>query len=170
MTALPRRTCSLPAAATSIGIACLIATPAGAQLKSEKVLSYEAAKIIATTAVETCTAKGFRVSATVVNRYGDTIAQLRGDGASPHTMENSRRKAYTANSFRQPTAEWAKSLDSDITRRQQATLPHVIGIAGGLPIKVGDEVVGGAGVSGSPGGNDEPCVQAGLDKAKDLLR
>jgi hypothetical protein len=35
-------------------IACLSAVTAHAQLKTEKALSYEAAKVIATTAVETC--------------------------------------------------------------------------------------------------------------------
>jgi hypothetical protein len=31
-------------------------------------------------------------------------------------------------------------------------------------------VIGAAAVSSSPGGNDEPCVQAGLDKVKDMLK
>jgi uncharacterized protein GlcG (DUF336 family) len=151
--------------------AVFFVTPADAQLKTEKVLSYEAAKVIATTAVEACQAKGFHVSATIVNRDGDTIVQLRGDEARPHTMENSRRKAYTANTFRTDTAVYAKRLnDGDPVVRQQVTLPGVIAIPGGLPIKVGDDVVGAAAVSGSPGGNDEVCVQAGLDKAKDLLK
>jgi uncharacterized protein GlcG (DUF336 family) len=52
---------------------------------------------------------------------------------------------------------------------QQVTLPNIIAIPGGLPIKLGDEVVGGAGASGSPG-VDEPCVQAGLDKVADKLK
>lgn len=107
--------------------AFVFVAPADAQLKTEKVLSYEAAKIIATTAVETCQAKGFHVSATIVNRDGDTIAQLRGDEARPHTMENSRRKAYTANTFRTDTAVYAKRLnDGDPVVRQQVTLPGVI--------------------------------------------
>jgi Haem-degrading len=88
-----------------------------------------------------------------------------------HTVENSRRKAYTANTFRTDTAAYAKRLnDGDPVVRQQVTLPGVIAIGGGLPIKAADEVIGGAAISGSPGGNDEVCVQAGLDKAKDLLR
>jgi len=33
---------------------------------------------------------------------------LRGDNASPHTMENARRKAYTARSFRTSTTAYAK--------------------------------------------------------------
>jgi uncharacterized protein GlcG (DUF336 family) len=49
-------------------------------------------------------------------------------------------------------------------------LPGVIAIAGGLPIKAADDVIGGVAISGSPGGNDEVCVQVGLDKAKDLLK
>jgi uncharacterized protein GlcG (DUF336 family) len=52
---------------------------------------------------------------------------------------------------------------------QQVTLPSVIAILGGLPIKVGNEIVGGIGASGSPG-VDEQCVQAGLGKAADQLK
>jgi uncharacterized protein GlcG (DUF336 family) len=154
-----------------IGLVCVLAAPAHAEVKTEHVLSYEAAKIIATTAVESCTAKGYRVSATVVDRDGETVVQLRGDGARPHTMENSRRKAYTSNTFGVPSAAYAKRFaDGDAGVRQQVTLPNIIAISGALPIKVGDEIIGAAGVSGSPGGNDEPCVQAGLDKAADLLK
>lgn len=88
----------------------------------------------------------------------------------PHTLENARRKAYTALSFRVSTTDYAKRFaDNNPVVRQQVTLPNVIAIPGGLPIKVGDEVVGGAGASGSPG-VDEPCVQAGLDKAAEQLR
>ena len=154
-----------------LAAAGLWGSAADAQLKTQKVLSYDAAKLIASTAVEACLAKGFHVSAVVVDRDGETVALLRGDGAGPHTVENARRKAYTANSFKTDTASYAKRFaDNDPLVRQQVTLPSVIAIGGGLPIKVGDDIVGGAGVSGSPNGNDEPCVQAGLDKAKDLLQ
>jgi len=48
-------------------------------------------------------------------------------------------------------------------------LPNVIAIPGGLPVKLGDDVIAGVGVSGSPG-VDEPCVQDGLDKVTDQLK
>ena len=38
-----------------------------------------------------------------------------------------------------------------------------------MPIKVGNDVIGGVGLSGSPG-VDEPCVNAGIDKVKDQLQ
>ncbi len=44
-----------------------------------------------------------------------------------------------------------RSASDNPVVRQQVTLPSVIAIPGGLPIKVGNEVIGGAGASGSPG-------------------
>jgi uncharacterized protein GlcG (DUF336 family) len=85
-------------------------------------------------------------------------------------MENARRKAYTALSFRTPTSDYAKRYaDNNPVVHQQVTLPNVIAIPGGLPIKTGDEVIGGIGISGTPG-VDEACSQAGLDKVADQLK
>ena len=144
--------------------------PAHAQLLVHHDLPYAQALVIAQAAVASCAAKTYAVSVVVVDRAGETIVALRADNASPHTMENARRKAYTAMSFRVSTTEYAKRfVDNNPVVRQQVTLPNVIAIPGGLPIKAGDEVIGGVGASGSPG-VDEPCVQAGLDKVADQLK
>jgi uncharacterized protein GlcG (DUF336 family) len=143
---------------------------AHAQLLTHRDLSYAMAKTIAETAIDSCAAKGYAVSAVVVDRAGEVIVAMRADNAGPHTMENARRKAYTARSFRTSTTAYAKRFaDNDPVVHQQVTLPNVIAIPGGLPVKVGDEVIAGVGVSGSPG-VDEPCVQAGLDKVADQLK
>jgi uncharacterized protein GlcG (DUF336 family) len=153
-----------------LGLAGLIAVPAEAQLLTHKDLSLAIATTIAQTAYDSCTAEGYGVSVVVVDRAGDTIVALRGDTAGPHTMENARRKAYTARSFKMPTSEYAKRYaDNNPVVHQQVTLPNIIAIPGGLPIKVGDDVIGGAGLSGTPG-VDEPCVQAGIDKVADQLK
>jgi uncharacterized protein GlcG (DUF336 family) len=52
---------------------------------------------------------------------------------------------------------------------QQVTLPNVIAIPGGQPIKIDNQVVGGVGASGSPGVDDD-CVNAGIEKVKDQLK
>jgi uncharacterized protein GlcG (DUF336 family) len=153
-------------------IACLVAAPlpAGAALIMHKVLSLDIAKTIAEGAIAACNAKGYPTSAVVVDADGETIVAMHADGASPHTMENARRKAYTAMTFKQPTAEYAKKLlDPASVAHQQVTLPNVIAIPGGQPIKAGNEVVGGVGMSGSPGVDDE-CVNSGLEKVKDQLQ
>lgn len=163
MRALPLRLAWIAAAA------CAVSAPAQADLLTHHDLPYAVALTIAQATVESCSAKGYGVSAVVVDRDGETIVAIRGDNASPHTMENARRKAYTAMTFRTSTADYAKRFaDNNPVVRQQVTLPNVIAIPGGLPIKLGTEVIGGVGASGSPG-VDEPCVQAGLDKVADQL-
>src|SRR5262245_29845784 len=150
-------------------LACLIAAPASAQLVQRKDLSYAIAKTIAENALEDCKVRGYAVSVVVVDRGGNTMVALRGDNASVHTMENARRKAYTAMTFKMTTEDFIKDMATRPVRREQTTLPNVIAIGGGVPIKVGNDVIGGVGLSGSPG-VDEPCVNAGMDKVKDQLQ
>ena len=164
--AITSRSCRFILAA----LACTLAAPAGAALIMHKDLSLDIAKTIVEGAIAACNARGYATSAVVVDRDGDTLVAMRGDGASPHTMENARRKAYTAMTFRQNTADYAKKLnDGNVVIRQQITLPNVIAIPGGQPIRDGDTVIGGIGVSGSPGVDDD-CVNAAMDKVKDQLK
>jgi len=150
------------AAATAFGAGLTMS--AQAQLLTHRDLSYPMARAIAEAAIESCAARGYAVSAVVVDRAGEVIVAMRADGAAPHTMENARRKAYTALSFRMSTSDYAKRYaDNNPVVRQQVTLPNVIAIPGGLPVKVEKDVIAGVGVSGSPG-VDEPCVRAGIDK------
>lgn len=150
------------------------ASAAGAQLPTQKILPVNVALTIAQTAYGTCLAQGYRTSVHVLDRSGQTVVSLRGDGANPHTFENSRRKAYTALTFRAPSATLAKNLADPATAaiaRAAATLPGVIALGGGLPIQAGNEILGGVGVSGAPKPElDEACARAGIHKVADELR
>ena len=150
--------------------ALALAVPAQAQLLEHKDLSLATALVIATTAADTCKTNGHRVSVTVVGREGQVIVALRGDGASPHTIENSQRKAYTARTFRISSGEFAKRVKDNPTTGA-VHLTGIVAAQGALPIKLGDDVIGAVGVSGAPGGEkDEVCSQAGLDKIADQLK
>ena len=152
-----------------LGVVAL-ALPASAQLLNHKDLSLATALTIATTAAETCKGQGYRVSATVVGRNGEIIVQLRGDDAGPHTIENSQKKAYTARTFRISTGEFVQRVKDNPTTGA-VHLTGIVAAQGALPIKIGDEVIGAAGISGAPGGDkDEACVKAGLDKVADQLK
>jgi len=147
----------------------LVALPAQAQLITHRDLSYPMALSMASGALDACKARGYAVSVVVVDRGGDTMVALKGDGAGPHTMENARRKAYTARTFRMSTQQFIEDMKTRPVRREQTTLPGVIAINGGVPIKVGDDTIGGIGLSGSPG-VDEECVNAGSEKVKQYLK
>ena len=152
------------------GMACALAATASAQTVARKDLSLDGAVTIASTAIADCKAKGFQVSATVVGRNGEVMVQLRGDGTGPHTMENSFKKAFTSRTFRIPSGDMEKRLKDNPQMGAQYLTGFTTG-RGALPIKIGEDVVGAAGVSGAPGGEkDEACVQTGLDKVKDQLK
>jgi uncharacterized protein GlcG (DUF336 family) len=153
-----------------VSLPLTLASFASAQLMTHKDISAAMAITIAQTAIETCKANGYAVSATVVGRNGEIIVQVRGDNTGPHTIENSFRKAYTARTFRQPSGAMVDRVKAEPTLGL-IHLNNVIANQGALPIKIGDEVIGAAGASGAPGGEkDEACVKAGIDKVADQLK
>ena len=153
-----------------IALATAVATPAHAQgLVVQKNIPLATAQLIANAAMEKCKELGYRVSVTVVDRAGLPIVMLRGDGAGLHTPEGSDRKAYTARAFGQPSADFVKRMLNDPASTGSKEYTRVLALAGGLPIKAGDDVVGAVGVSGSPGKDDE-CSKAGIDKVAEQLK
>jgi uncharacterized protein GlcG (DUF336 family) len=154
----------------AVGLVCLIAAPASAQLISRKDLSAAIAIAIAQASMAACEANGYRVSVTVVGRNGEVLVQVRGDGTGPHTMENSFKKAYTSRTFRIASGEMAKRF-KDNPQLGAVFLTNITTGQGALPIKLGEEVIGAVGASGAPGGDkDEACVKTGIDKVADQIK
>ena len=159
------------------GMAILIlilgAGSAGAAgLPVEKVLPLSLSTEAAQGALAACEAKGFHISVAVTDQSGLVRVLFRGDKAGPHTLDSSVKKAYTATSL---------GLSTGVLTKIVAEHPEAAGLKdmnekililqGGLPIKVGAEVIGGIGVGGTPGGDtDEACARAGLDKIMDRLK
>lgn len=147
---------------------------AGAQsLISSQDLSVRSANDAAGAALAACVSRGHRVAVVVTDRGGHVRSAMRGDGAGPHVFDAARRKAYTAASSGNSTLVWAENLRRG-QRAPDPNLVHLDGvliIGGGLPIKVGDQVVGGIGVAGAPGGDlDSACAQEGIDAIQSVLR
>jgi len=134
-------------------------------LPREAVLPLSLATKAAQAALDKCTKEGYRVSVAVVDRAGILRAQLRGDGAGPHTIDSSRKKAYTAASLRRPTTEFGELLTKNPALQGLRDMnDNILILGGGLPIEIGGEVVGAIGVGGAPGTHlDDACAQAGLD-------
>jgi uncharacterized protein GlcG (DUF336 family) len=92
--------------------------------------------------MDKCKEMGFKVSVGVVDRASLAIVMLRGDGAGLHTPEGADRKAYTARTFRSPSADFVKRMQNDPAAAGSKEYSRVLALPGGLPIKVGDDVVG----------------------------
>ena len=83
---------------------------------TERQISFDAARAMATAALETCRKNGYRVSVTVVDNAGAVRAAFRDDGTPPHTYDASFRKAYTARTYRISTVEFAKRIATESDR------------------------------------------------------
>jgi uncharacterized protein GlcG (DUF336 family) len=157
-------------ALASIAVAAVLSLPAGAQgIITQKNITLALAQTIANAAIAQCRSIGYKISVTVVDREGLPIVMMRDDGAGLSTPEGSDRKAYTARAFSQSSADFVKRLQDRPDTVGSRHYSRVLALAGGLPIKVGDEVVGAVGVSGTPGRDDE-CSKAGIDKVADQLK
>ena len=161
---------ALRVAGASLAAALAGAASANAQVLVHKDLSLAMATTIALTAVENCKAAGYNVSVHVMGRNGEVLVALRNEKAGPNTFENSMKKAYTARTFRISSGEFVQRVKDNPTTGA-VHLTGIVAAQGALPIKIGEEVIGAAGVSGAPGGDkDEAFVKAGLDKVKDQLK
>ena len=135
------------------------------ELPKESVLPLSMATKAVQAALEACKKDGYRVSVSIVDRAGVLRAMGRADGAGSHTVESSRKKAYTASSLRRPTTELAELIGKVPTLQALRDMnPEILILGGGLPIEISGDVVGGIGVGGAPGAHlDDACAQAGLD-------
>ena len=136
----------------------------------QRNLSLPLAKTIAEASLAECKAKGFYTSVAVVDRSGQLMVLLRDEQASPQTAEMARRKAYTARMFRITTAEFQKRTAENPPQAAQRDITEILALSGGVPIKVGDETIGGVGSAGSNLETDDACAKAGIAKVADLLK
>ena len=151
---------------------CASGTLAMAQdIRQEKNISLALANEAAAAAMQFCSQKGWGVSVAVVDRSGQLKVLLRADEAGPHTIDSSRRKAFTSASARNNTSTMLEIVQKN---PGAANLPLIDGfliLGGGMPIRAGEEVIGAIGVGGSPGGHlDDQCAEAGINKIRDRLK
>ncbi|GAA2465716.1 GlcG/HbpS family heme-binding protein [Streptomyces lavendulocolor] len=123
-------------------------------------LTIDAATRAAQAALDAAESENQRVTVAVVDRNGNTVVTLRGDGAGPQSYESAVRKAFTAVSWNAPTSELAERLKSAPNLKD---IPGTLFLAGGAPVAAKGAPVAGIGVAGAPSGAlDEKFAQAGV--------
>ena len=153
-----------------IGIAAMLSGHAAGQgVVSQHNLSLGMAKTIAEATIAACKEKGFSTAAAVVDRAGQVLVILRDEAATAQTAEMARRKAYTARVFRSTTLEFQKRT-MDPAYAAQRNVADILALGGGVPIMLGNEIIGGVGSSGSSQEQDDACAKAGVAKVAELLK
>jgi uncharacterized protein GlcG (DUF336 family) len=165
------RSCAFAAAG---GLAALIGINAWAAdplpMETHKVLTAALAVEAAQAAIAACKAQGYNVTVTVADRMGTPKVVIVRDGPPGVGTEVTRRKAYTAAVQRVSTGDYTKRVSRPGAFNPGMFDSQLATGEGGVPIKVGDDTIGGIAVGGAPGGDkDEACAVAGIDKIKDRL-
>lgn len=147
------------------GMIIAISSSVDAQgLPKESILPLSFAEKAAVAAMDKCVEGGYKVSVAVVDRSGTILVLLRDNGAGPHTVDSSSRKAYTSASLRRPTEHLAQLITKFPSIEGLRDMNEkILILGGGLPIEIQGEIVGAIGVGGAPGAHlDEACALAGV--------
>lgn len=137
-----------------------------AQTFTKHSISHESAQKMIAAAVAKAQELGVPQVVAVLDESGLLKGFCRMDGAPLVSIDVAQNKAYTA-LFGMPSQDFYNFIKDDPALLAGAPhIPRIVLFGGGLPIREGDKVVGGIGVSGGTVEQDIACAQAGLDALK----
>ncbi len=154
-------------AATALaGLALCVSAAAGSaavtpdtRVLQQPNVSLALANELITATLAACHAEGRSAVVVVVDRGGNLVAVQRDDSVGPHNTEAAQRKAYTALSTKTPTRLLASNARANADSQNLNTVDSLLLIGGGVPLRVGQDVIGAIGVGGSGGAmQDEACA------------
>ena len=151
----------IPVSAALLAAALLSSAQAAPLM--ERNISSEDAMAAYERMMSQCGPDTANVTVVFVDRAGQVVLAARANNAALHNLDLARRKAYTGRTFRVKSIEWRDRTLATMPAAGQRQLAEVIPLGGGTPIMIGDDVIGGVGVSGATGGQpgDQACADAG---------
>ena len=130
---------------------------------TQQVISAAAVSVALEAAIAHAERIGVRINVAVADSGGNLAGFLRMPGAFLQSIDIAIDKAYTAAGFGFSTKDWMQLIGHDEGMKLGfSARPRLVVFGGGLPIRVGGELVGGIGVSGASEEQDGICAQAGL--------
>lgn len=151
---LLRITCSL--------LFLTVATAANAQQRPDygTPVTIDQAKKLAAGVIAECQSNKWNVAVAIVDNHGSLVYFERMENTQTASMDIAIMKAKVGATYRRPTRAFVDAIAKG--GPAVMTLPGVVASPGGLPIMAGGKVIGGIGVSGVTGDQDEQCAKAGL--------
>src|SRR5699024_3059788 len=129
----------------------------------KKSISQELAQKMIAEAIDRAEQIGISVNVAVVDDGGHLTAFSRMDRAAILSIDISINKAYTAAAFGIPTHEWYELINNhEALKTGIVHTDRLIVFGGGYPIRNGNHLAGGIGVSGGTEEEDQQCCQAAL--------
>jgi glc operon protein GlcG len=142
-------------------------------LETKPYLTLEMAKIMADTCEAKASAEGWRkVNVAIFDDGGNLKLFRRQDGAFMHSIKIAQLKGRTSAGMPRSTRALGEFNFAKPERPYGIEqVPGLVMFQGGLPILTADGAqIGGIGVSGATGDQDEACAQAALDAIAEMLK
>jgi glc operon protein GlcG len=146
-------------------------------LEKKPVLSLEAAEAIANACLAHQSATKYApINVVVVDDGGNVILSKRQDGSCKACGDIAENKARTSALYNAPTRlfetlSFGEKKDGVAAGLPGAAfVPGLVSFPGGLPLVADSMPIGGVGVSGASGDEDESCAKAGADALEALLK
>ena len=133
-------------------------------LKHKPVLGEDLARTLLDRAVEAARGEGLAMAVAVVDDGGFPLCLQRMDGAGAMTAKVALDKARTAALMRTPSRRLADRIAAEPALLR---LTEYLPMAGGLPVLIDNQCIGGIGVSGGSADQDEAIGDAALGALRD---
>jgi uncharacterized protein GlcG (DUF336 family) len=112
---------------------------------------------------EEAASRGLSLAVAVVDDGGHVVASQKMDEAALGAMQLAIGKAYTAVLWGTPTGDFTETTQpGGEDWGWNSTDPRIVVYAGGVPLHVDGELVGGVGASGGTAAQDAECVLAAV--------
>jgi glc operon protein GlcG len=131
------------------------------ELPTKKYLNLAAIKTMVSAAEEEAKKRNVQVTICIVDENGNLLFLQKADGATLNTIQFAQKKARHSAAFRSPSKNAADNLAKG--NLQVLAFPDGFPNQGGLPVRMGGQVLGGIGVSGAPSEVDEAIAQVAID-------
>lgn len=152
-------------ALTTFAATGVMAAPDSSRVLQQPNVSLALANDLINATLAACHANGRSAVAVVVDRGGNLVAVQRDDNVGPHNTEAAQRKAFTALSTKTSTRLLATNARSNPDSQNLNTVDALLLIGGGVPLRVGTDVIGAIGVGGAGGAEqDEGCALKAIAK------
>jgi glc operon protein GlcG len=132
-------------------------------IRTRRIIDDAGAETVLDAAARAATDQGHRVVIAVVDPSGELLALTRTPGAQIASSRVAVDKARTAAIFVRPSREIEDQVSAG--RLGALALHGASALTGGIPLRVGDEVVGAVGTSGETPDEDEAISLAGAASA-----
>lgn len=120
-------------------------------------------------AVTAAGSRDVRIAVVVLDSTFTEVAVLRMDRAFPSTVRVARAKAHTALNFGVSSSTMAERVTPENKAALSTVDPRLMFVGGGVPIRSGDRLVGGLGVSGGSEVDDVAIAEVAATSAAHLL-